>query len=538
MNARPDQFQRRRSTRTAGDLLSRLSIRTRLFANAGIYAATLGGLGIVALVGRAQWQAGMDTLLDGVALQRDAMEMDMMHDAIRGDVLFALSGDVGTSSAELSEHETKMKASITAIRERHPSQPVLDQLDGTQGAVDDYLSRARAIVALAPHDRAGALAAMPEFQGQFSHLEDELSELGDIVAAHAAEEKAASAAATDRIAFGVGGAASIAGIMGGLASLLIARGIHRSIDRMMRSLVEFADGDCTTEAEVLGEDEVAAMATAFNTCVDNTAGTIRGVTAGANALSGAAGGLARTAEVMSREVASMGSQLQTTSSGAEQVSSNVQAVAMGMDAMSAAMNEIARNAVQAARVAGAAVQTAQGTSEAIGRLGESGEEIGKFVKVISTIAHQTNLLALNATIEAARAGEAGRGFAVVANEVKELARETAKATEDISRKIEAIQQDTRTAVESNEQIAQVIGQINDLQTAIAGAVEEQTATTREIARNLQEAAQGSASVATGVADMARSAQATSAGAGEFEQSTQRLAKLGSELESTCARFRT
>ncbi len=178
------------------------------------------------------------------------------------------------------------------------------------------------------------------------------------------------------------------------------------------------------------------------------------------------------------------------SAAAEQVSKSVQTVAASAEEMTASIKEIARNAHEAARVATSAVRVAEVTSGTISKLGDSSIEIGKVIKVITSIAEQTNLLALNATIEAARAGEAGKGFAVVANEVKELAKETAKATEDISRKIDAIQGDTTEAVKAIKEIRGIIGQVNDISTTIASAVEEQTATTNEIGRNVAQAAAG------------------------------------------------
>ena len=178
------------------------------------------------------------------------------------------------------------------------------------------------------------------------------------------------------------------------------------------------------------------------------------------------------------------------SKAAQQVSQNLQTVATGAEEMGVSIKDIAKNATEAAKVATSAVKVAETTTAIVSKLGESSTEIGQVIKVITSIAQQTNLLALNATIEAARAGEAGKGFAVVANEVKELAKETAKATEDISRKIEAIQTDTKAAVDAIASICGVINQINDISCTIATAVEEQNATTNEMSRNVSEAAHG------------------------------------------------
>jgi methyl-accepting chemotaxis protein len=204
--------------------------------------------------------------------------------------------------------------------------------------------------------------------------------------------------------------------------------------------------------------------------------------------------------------------------------------------MGVAIQEIARNAADAAGVASGAVREAAAANETVDKLAESSNEIGSVLKLITAIAEQTNLLALNATIEAARAGEAGKGFAVVANEVKELAKETAKATEDISQKIEAIQGDTRGAVEAIEEISSIIGQINDIQTSIASAVEEQTATTNEIARNVSEAARGSGEIAENITGVASAAQGTAKGAEETQRAASELAQMASALQHLVDRF--
>lgn len=211
---------------------------------------------------------------------------------------------------------------------------------------------------------------------------------------------------------------------------------------------------------------------------------------------------------------------------------NVNSVAASAEQMSATVHDIAKNANEAARVASTAVQAAQSTNSTVAQLGESSAEIGQVIKVITSIAQQTNLLALNATIEAARAGEAGKGFAVVANEVKELAKQTATATEDISKKIEAIQADSHGAVTAIQSISAIISKINDLQNTIASAVEQQASTTNEIARNASEAAASAANISDNIRAVTEAARSTSEGAANTQSSAEELSRLASGLRAT------
>jgi methyl-accepting chemotaxis protein len=247
--------------------------------------------------------------------------------------------------------------------------------------------------------------------------------------------------------------------------------------------------------------------------------------------------LSAVSKQMSSNADETSTQANVVSAATEQVNRNIQTVATGTEEMSASIREIAKNASEAARVATSAVKVAETTNSVVGKLGESSADIGKMIKVITSIAQQTNLLALNATIEAARAGEAGKGFAVVANEVKELAKETAKATEDISQKIETIQSDTRSAVIAIGQIGQIITQINEFQNTIASAVEEQTATTNEMSRNVSDAARGSGEIAQNITGVARAAQGTSAGAGDTERAAGELSRMASDLQRLVGEFR-
>lgn len=254
----------------------------------------------------------------------------------------------------------------------------------------------------------------------------------------------------------------------------------------------------------------------------------------AQTLSSASEELSANSQQMVANAEETSAQAGVVSAAAQQVSSNVQTVAVGTEEMSASIREIAKNAHEAAKVAAVGVTAADSATETISMLGLSSAEIGKVIKTITSIAQQTNLLALNATIEAARAGEAGKGFAVVANEVKELAKETAKATEDISQKIEKIQADTRHAVAAISDITGVINKINDYQNTIATAVEEQTATTNEITRNVTEAAQGSTEIARNILGVAEAARNTTLGASDTEKAAMELARMAASLQTTVA----
>lgn len=253
------------------------------------------------------------------------------------------------------------------------------------------------------------------------------------------------------------------------------------------------------------------------------------VSKNSQALSSAAEELSTVAQQMSSNSEETSVQANTVAAATEQVTKSVETVASSSEEMSASVKEIAGNAAQASKVATEAVRVAEETNKTISELGKSSTEIGKVIKVITSIAQQTNLLALNATIEAARAGEAGKGFAVVANEVKELAKQTAAATEDISQKIEAIQGNTKGAVDAISQISQVIAQINSIQATIASAVEEQSATTREIARNASEAAKGTQDISKNISSVSIAAKSTTEGASNTLMAATELSRLASEL---------
>ena len=316
-----------------------------------------------------------------------------------------------------------------------------------------------------------------------------------------------------------------------------SRLVARQRNSVAQALLALGDGDLGHRAEVQSRDEMGAMAVAVNRASAAIRDTVEVLAAGARQLGENGNRLTTVTGRIGESAQATSNQANVVTGAASDVSANVQAVAAGADEMGASIEEIARNANEAARVAGEAVGVAEATNQAVSKLGASSTEIGNVVKVITSIAEQTNLLALNATIEAARAGDAGKGFAVVAGEVKDLAQETARATEDISRRVEAIQADTTVAVSAIGEISQVIARINDYQLTIASAVEEQTATTATMTRSVGDAASGTSEIAATIGTVAAAAAETSQTLAEANAIVGELGQLAGELQSAMKRFR-
>ncbi len=326
-----------------------------------------------------------------------------------------------------------------------------------------------------------------------------------------------------------------------VAAIFISRKTAKSITVPLNSLVESLDraatGDLTISAGYQSKDEIGRLSTSLNTFIAKVKGAISEMSTTSATLANSSVKLTKTSEELATSVDGTLERTNNVSRAAENVSTNVTQVAASTEELRTSIDEIARGAAEAARVAGTAVGTAEIAVETMSKLSESSAKVDEVVKVINAIAEQTNLLALNAAIEAARAGEAGKGFAVVASEVKDLAKETSEATHKIANRISEMQGDTDQAIEAINAIAGVISKINDLQTSIASAVEEQSATTQEIGRSVSIAADGSGQIAIRLEKVVDIARSNTSNASATKEAAQELSRFSDSLIQLVGRFK-
>ncbi len=496
----------------------------------------------------------MGTLRDDLqAMKTDHVDSLQEVANLRGQLGEMFRGMLLVYIAETPQAKTEARAAVTTADDNVDTSltsyaTIAEDSDVRLAAVTEFktaIAHYRALRDLAlfgdPMPAGFTTPAATDLLGEFAKVEAAMAasmQSVQQVEGHESELMAAQGAAAYRTA-------RLVTLLGLSLGLLLALAVCAGVIRLIRpqlgtvsaALEAVAAGDLTVAAEVRSRDELGAMAYAVNRARDGLRETVDALTSGAHTLGE---GTQRLTDVTARLAAGAreaSDQASVVADSAGDVSSSVQSVAAGSEQMGASIREIAENANNAARVAAGAVGVARTTNDTVAKLGTSSEEIGNVVKVITQIAEQTNLLALNATIEAARAGESGKGFAVVATEVKDLAQETAKATEDISRRVEAIQADTTSAVEAIGEISRIISEINDYQVTIASAVEEQTATTNEMSRSIGDAATGSANIAGNINAVARSVQEQNGALGEADASVGELTRVAGELRTVVSRFR-
>ena len=503
------------------------------------------GIGVTSLLSLGRTDASAQTMASQniVAVQM-AGDMQTAADTMRLDVYnhaFAQTPTVQSAA------ETAVNGDIADIRARIATYrgfttlpAALTNLDGIAADIDAYDAVWRNdIIAV---DQKHDLTAFAQIRdSKVAPIAKSLN--AHLVELTKAEEGDAQTSATDMHATYTQDVTTIAimivvGMLVALGlSLLVIRSILAGVNRVMTVTAAMEKGDLTARTGLASHDEIGNMGRSIDSAVKAVAGVITTVAESASTLASASEELAAATQQISAAAEEAATQAGVVASAAEEVSRNVDSVASGTSQMGASIHEIATNAVQASAVSAEAVSKAAAASDTIKRLGASSEEIGNIVKLITSIASQTNLLALNATIEAARAGEAGKGFAVVASEVKDLAQETEKATHGIVGRVEAIQTETAAAVSIIAEIQDVINSIDNFQTTISAAVEEQTATTAEISRSVSEAAIGTGEIASNITGVATSADVTAQGVTEAQKSVNELAHMSENLLAAMSGFK-
>ncbi|GAB47706.1 methyl-accepting chemotaxis protein [Mobilicoccus pelagius] len=527
-------------------------LRTKLLTIGAIGLLGVLLLTVLTWVGVGRMTEGSQRAADATAAANSAQTAEhLLAEAKRAQISYVT--DVHAYGGKLATRDDMPRRgafvqSVTRAQDGITSFPVGGLSDDGRATFDDVKNLVATYIALdgeaAENFRSGTpegLAAgdikIRESLETYSGLQSQLELLQNGAVAYA-DEATADAAATARnlrIASLVALTLAALGIIG--TALLVTNRILAAVQQVRATMEAMREGDLTVPARATSTDEIGRLTQACEETRQAMQSLIGAVseasaTVGATSteLSAVADEVQGSAERASREMG-------LVSGGAGTVSDNVQTVSAGTEEMTASIQEISRSANDASAVATSAVRAAEQANATVAALGTSSAEIGNVVQAITGIAEQTNLLALNATIEAARAGEAGKGFAVVASEVKDLAQETARATEDITSRIDDIRRDTDTAVAAITQISSIIAQINDAQTTIASAVEEQTATTNEMARSVHDAADGSRRIAGTATGAEAAAHASTEAAGHLRSTAGRLSGQFDRLHSLVGRFR-
>ena len=470
-------------------------------------------------------------------------KLDLSRDLVEAlaQIQRGLQDAAAAADPQILNETDQLREGFSTRLEDARNNPVIEgsEIEQLQSSFSKYYDLARGTTLRLINQETGdsVFAAIEQMRSSYVGMKQGLDDFADSARSEAdiavAEVKSSQKQARNLVILVM----LISGIVLGVLSYTVARAIIKPLAQVVHVADQVADGDLTERLEIETLDEMGQTSKALNQAFGQMGSAIKTIADNSRSLKGASEELTSVSHQMAASAEETSAQAMVVSASAEQVSHNVETVATGVEEMTASIREISDNAHDAARVATEAVEEAENTAITIARLDESSARISDVTKAITSISEQTNLLALNATIEAARAGESGKGFAVVANEVKELARETAKATEEIGNRVEEIQNDTRSAVTAIGKIGAIVKRIHEIQNTIASAVEEQTATTNEISRSVTEVAGGSSEIANSISGVATGTMDTASGASATQNAAQELAVMADQLKHLVEKFK-